>query len=386
MPCEFECARPGRPGLFFMLGSGCQFGKNEKLFVLDEKRYCRFHLPMKGKEDRPSEKAGWDEKKIKAFAQQIFKHMEKGKKENPGADLTGVVFPGDVRFSNFRKNNPLPTICFYGATFSGNADFSKAAFSGSAFFSKSAFSGYANFSEAAFSDVAYFSGSPGEDALPSNTFHFINFNNCEFKEIAAFSNRRFLLKAIFKDVIFHAAPVFHNAELHQDTNFTVAKFLDTSSEHAARAYRTLKLAMGNVRARKEEADFYAYEQESLMNSDDTPTSVKVASWFYKYASDYGRSFMRPFWLIFFVTAVFWMIYVVLAANYTPSGYGEAALFALDQVVRPFKALTIGYGGAAPAFLNEHPIIVRVIASLQSLATLGLVTLFILAVRRRFRLN
>ena len=44
-----------------------------------------------------------------------------------------------------------------------------------------------------------------------------------------------------------------------------AQFEDTQSNHAARAYRTLKLAMGDVRARNEEAMFYALEQDALQS-------------------------------------------------------------------------------------------------------------------------
>lgn len=148
--------------------------------------------------------------------------------------------------------------------------------------------------------------------------------------------------------------------------------------------------MENVRAREEEARFYALEQESLRERKDTPKSVKGASLIYKLASDCGRSFMRPFWWIVAVTAGSWFCYIFLGNIYKPDDYGNSFLFTLDQVTHPFKALSFGYDEKAPPLVKclfkKHPIVIRVFTVVQSLAAYGLLTLFFLAIRRRFKMD
>ncbi len=194
----------------------------------------------------------------------------------------------------------------------------------------------------------------------------------------------------FRETTFYNAPEFHNAVLHQNTDFTSAKFLDTKSDGASRAYRTLKLAMGNVRARDEEAMFYALEQKSLRHQSETSWSVKTMSWFYEMLSDYGRRFTLPVLWLLVVLVFFTAEYSILANAHTPPDLGDSALFALDQMVRPFKALSFDYikidKEIIKKLFREYPIAVRLLATLQTIATIGLVTLFVLAVRRRFKLN
>lgn len=453
MKCDFECERP----LFLGdLDPGCQFEEEAKFIEREGKQYCQYHLPMKDKTGYPSPKARWDKKRIEEFNGLIFKHIEEAKEKEQTADLTGVVFPGNIDFSQFSKDNPLPNIlfirnqfssdasfhevafigiadfntasfngetnfseavfsaltifseaafggsvCFSKAAFSGNvfffnstfdfADFSEAAFSGTANFSEAAFGDYTDFSEAAFGSYADFDCSSKDEAAPSNSFHSADFKYAKFKKGVIFRNRRFLDTTVFKGVHFQEPPESHNSKLHQDTDFTDAKFPDTSSEHAARAYRTLKLAMGDVRARNEEAFFYALEQESLRKLKSTPWPVKFAAGLYKFTSDYGRSFVRPLVLLVVVFVFFAAEYSILADAHTPPGLGESTLFSIDQMVRPFKALSIGYDdGEAPKLVlrlfKEYPVWVRLLSFVQTVFSLGLLTLFILAVRRRFKLS
>ena len=282
------------------------------------------------------------------------------------------------------------------AAFSGNAYFSKAAFSRAANFGEATFSGNANFREAAFSSDAYFSGAAdfsggADEEAPSRKFRIADFADVVFKGRADFFNRRFLDTARFTKTIFHVAPEFHNAELRQDTDFTGATFEDTSKEHAARAYRTLKLAMGNIGARNEEAMFYALEQKSLRDSMDKSLrnlmSNKGFVWLltllYERTADYGRSVVRPLGWLVGVTVVFWFCYALAAA-----APGAAFDFAMAQLFRPFSVWIPLKAAGAPeaAVFATPPLLLKFLATLQSVISLGLLTLFILAVRRRFRLN
>lgn len=396
MTCKFHCERPWT---FETLGPGCQFRDETTIFTIDGTSYCRFHLPMGDERGNPTEKANWDEEQKKAFNDAVFEWIENARNEEEGkADLTGVVFPSEISFSRFNKNHPLPRICFHEAVFNDKADFFNAVFNDSANFKRAifngeinfigaefksgaeftmaAFNGWTEFTKATFEGLADFRGRAIDGPGPRNIFHCVSFEGTTFKEGTMFSNRRFLDWTSFEGATFHVAPEFHNAELHQDTNFAGTDFQDTASGHAARAYRTLKLAMGNVRARDEEAMFYAKEQKSLRHRDDTPKSVQFLSALYEITADYGRNVWLPLAWLGGITVIFWIIYLTSGLFPAP----ETALdFTVTQIVRPFSVWAANYKGAIPTSW-------KLFASLQSVLSLGLVTLFILAVRRRFRLN
>lgn len=418
MTCDFHYDRSSP---FYELDPGCQFGKEKDFYKWGEKHYCQFHLPMEDADGHSGPKAGWDKARIKDFNDLIFAHIKEAQRDAVAADLTGVVFPGFINFGQFDRSSPLPAISFSYAVFSDLAGFINAAFSGythfgnavfssRVYFRGAAFSDFANFYNAAFSDLtvfnnavfsgrtvfnnavfsghAYFDeavfvgnanfyGGAGDGAAPSNIFRHIGFENTKFTKKADFTNRRFLDTTVFRNTFFGMAPEFHNAELHQDTDFTWAKFPDTESEHAVRAYRTLKLAMGNVRAREEEAMFYALEQESLRKRRDTSWSVKTASLIYKLTADYGRSFVRPLVGLLIVEFVFYYFYNGARIIAVDGTAGAAFDFTIRQMVQPFFVWT---DTAAGLYW------LKFLAGLQSILSFGLITLFILAVRRRFKLS
>jgi len=185
MPCEFECKRPYS---FSFLSSKCQF--EGELYELDGCYYCRFHLPIKGKRGNASEKAGWDAGKINDFNEQIFKHIEKAKKEEQTADLTGVVFPGDIVFQRFNKDNTLPKICFHRARFNRNSFFMGTAFNSSAYFSEAKFRNLTNFCGATFKDQASFSEAKFSGG--------VIFSEAVFSNNAYFTETSRLLKNYFR--------------------------------------------------------------------------------------------------------------------------------------------------------------------------------------------
>ncbi len=158
---------------------------------------------------------------------------------------------------------------------------------------------------------------------------------------------------------------------------------------APTAYRTLKLAMGDVRARNEEAEFYAKEQDSLRRRKGTPWSIKIMSWAYMALSDYGRSYIRPLSILALMSACFafayWLWEVWLG---DPSDLGGAFGFTMKQIVRPFFIWTAnGLAQSEPTVLvTRFPLLLRLVTTIQSLASIGLITLFLLALRRQFRLH
>ena len=81
--------------------------------------------------------------------------------------------------------------------------------------------------------------------------------------------------------------------------------------------------------------------------------------------------------------VFWFCYALAAA-----APGAAFDFAMAQLFRPFSVWIPLKAAGAPeaAVFATPPLLLKFLATLQSVISLGLLTLFILAVRRRFRLN
>jgi uncharacterized protein YjbI with pentapeptide repeats len=325
-----------------------------------------------------------------AFARTTFKY----------ADFSGTRFCKWASFTGAELNGAA----FVDATFGGEASFNDARFIGPsaifsfarfrsrAMFTDVVFSGDAFFQHVTFDDVAWFLGnatgegaSRGADTFPRS----VVFRNANFRGRANFANRRFLGATDFRNATFQLAPEFHNAVLHQNTDFSGARFLDRIGAdyvNAAMAYRTLKLAMESVRARDEEARFYGYEQQSLRARKDTPWSVKLFSWLYEKTAFYGQSLVRPLCWLLGLFVAFFLVYLAImhdAPTITWTDGQEVLRFALQQVFQPFGAFRASLGQSDA---DQVPLGLSVVAAFHSILTFTLLTLFLLALRRRFRLN
>jgi hypothetical protein len=314
------------------------------------------------------------------------------------ADFEQIVIAGTAWFNevNFGSNAR-----FIGAKFADQAYFHDATFRALAQFHDAIFEKDVTFAGAAFGHAVYFrptefrgdadfrGSSPSEgkaacrDAFPK----LATFHRSRFHGRAVFTNRRFLDSTHFGDVVFEVAPEFHNAILHQDTDFAGTQFFDrkgTRGVDAARAYRTLKLAMESVRSRDEEARFYAYEQQSLRDQKNTPLSARVFSWFYEVTADYGQSFALPLFWLLITLFVFTLNYALIGGAPMWRDGGTLLRFALQQVFQPFWVLR---GVTVPSGATEAiPLWLAFLAAMHSLLTLAFLALFLLAVRRRFKLD
>ena len=333
------------------------------------------------------------------------------------ADFREAVFSGYAYFGKAAFSGPA----YFGKTaFSRVADFVEASFSGYAGFYKAAFSGNAYFREVAFLGPADFSGAAeapegggrrydmrltgtpdgdaawraeGEAVLPTtpsrSTFQRVDFSGATLGGTATFNNRRFTDSTRFHGAIFERAPKFHNAVLHQDTDFEGADFRDVRSPDAERNYRTLKLAMEKVRSRREEAMFFALEQRSLRNQPATPRMEKFVSWLYDKAAEYGQNFVLPLLWMTFISAAFVNVYYGVL-HYMPAPAPACEIdflgFTLKQVFRPFEVWSSRPGLIDPiAGCGDARMVLRALATLQTLVTYALLTLFLLALRKRFRM-
>ena len=222
--------------------------------------------------------------------------------------------------------------------------------------------------------------------LWQDSFFRASFENATFGGRARFSNRRFLDTTSFRKTVFVVAPEFHNCVLHQDTDFSGADFQDhrgTDYVDAARAYRTLKLAMEQLRNRDEQARFFRHEQRARRLRPDTPRALKAISWLYETTADYGESPVRPLLWLLAAFLVFSGLYFLAqgapsaGASWQGPGPSGTLRFALQQVFLPFRV-----------FIAEPPVplLLGLLGALHSLLNLGLLALFVIALRRKFRLG
>jgi uncharacterized protein YjbI with pentapeptide repeats len=383
--------------------------------------WCRFHLPMTV-EGQETAKAQWGEAEIEAFNDDIFALIDTAARVKGGrADLSGVVFPGSISFDRYGgEANSLPDILFdrasfggawfYGASFGGVATFEGASFGATAMFERASFSGDARFQAASFGGVATFEGASfarragfsstgGETDRAAAIFSIVNFVGAQFSGEVLFHNRKFLHATDFRRACFECAPKFHGCTLHQDTFFPKqANFRDRGGAEAALAYRTLKHAMASVHARDEEAKFYVLEQKSLLRDKDTPRSTKFFSVLYWLAADYGQSVLRPLFGALVTSAAFFAIYVAFLLIYLdPTSrfvfptidFWDLLRFSLRQVFRPFEVFSLRVAAPAEAVhevLRVAPLPLALLAALHSVLTLSFLALFLLALRRRFKLD
>jgi len=419
MGCCFQMERKCD---FIPLLRGCQFPA-ENLIKWNGETYCEFHLPLEAK-------VKWDLGKIDGFNAKIKNFFTAA--DNRVIDLSGVIFPGFVEF----EKTHFPDVSFQGATFSGEANFQGASFSGNAIFFRASFgrhasfegasfrrlvgfggaifSRHARFQGASFSEEASFKGASfrniaifygasfsyyvsfkgatfndkadfsGMNNDGTDSFSFSAFDDAKFSGGADFSNRTFNKATSFKDATFAVAPKFHNCVLHPDTTFPEqSAFQDTTSPHAADAYRTLKQAMAGIHAHHRQQMFYALEMKSRRSQPETPWMEKLLSRLYEETTDYGQNLLRPLGWLMLLGYGFWLGYFMVNHDHP----GAAIGFSVAQVVRPFAV----WGGVEPnsfaaTLLSQSPGIVLTLATLQSILSSALIILFLLAVRRRFKLQ
>jgi uncharacterized protein YjbI with pentapeptide repeats len=437
------------------LGESCQFAgefaEGNGLVDIAGHWFCLYHLPFNeadfaamtqvdvalSGEDKARLKSEWSTDRQEAFNQAILSDkVAPARQAQVLCDLTGVVFPG-----NFVADGLVfPAVSFVHARFSGgNASFDGALFSGGAawfenaqfsggdtWFSRAQFSGgvavfdgaqfsggVASFENARFAGFASFTA-PRHDARARQgqdpgdfDFSHVRFRSASFEGSVTFENRRFSGRTSFTNARFAKAPEFHGCALHQDTVFpAMENFGGREGEEAARAYRTLKLAMGQHRATAEEAMFWALEQittRSTLKPLQRPRDIMpwLLSASYEAASFYGLSVTRPLLLFLVSTLIVFPLYVYqplheFAVSGLPSDgitlreIADAVSFSMRQVVRPFDIWSRYDLDALklldPAASEQTSYLgTKLIATGQSVVSLALVTLFLLALRRRFRM-
>lgn len=422
----------------------CQFEQNgTELIDYKGEYYCEFHLPADKKFRAEAIKDGRNvDVYHKEFNDKIFRIID----ETPDQELInlrGVVFPnfidlskrvftGKIDFAyatfcgdvSFREDIFEVDSDFSYTTFRGFPDFLKAQFSYvlfkgakfcvGAYFQGVIFGDIADFMGCIFNNAVYFSRSTFKsDAIFSvenrayhpalsiinigrvepeaEKFDAIYFDGVDFWDRVDFINRRFSSTTSFHNAVFKKPPLFHGCKLHQDTDFDGANFLDTKSRDAARAYRTLNLAMADTRARKEEALFYALEQRCLRNDSSISKWVKLLSWCYDKIADYGQSIGRPIIALTINLLIFFLFYSFMASptlnikhEFDVILIGKAINLSFQQFVRPFGIWVESGTGIANDLFGNNIGLIRIVASFESLFNVVFLSFILISLRWRFK--
>ena len=264
---------------------------------------------------------------------------------------------------------------FKSATFSNYADFRSAKFCRRANFESATFNGYTDFSSATFTGGAHF-------------------EKGHFKVLLALFDATFGRDVSVAHAQFNAKPV---------------PVPDVSGDEVANALRNIKKIMSDRHHFTEQGRFHALEQRAMLctNPFDSRNPVKgcrfgklikicrvffdkLISTGYWLISDYGVSPARSV-IAFAVIFALWACLIYPALSVCTSEPYDTARFAFQQILTPFQVLlhtpeTIKGCDWNNTALIAHPAALRIWACLQSTLHITIFALFLLAIRRRFKMT
>jgi len=287
---------------------------------------------------------------------------------------------------------------FCGATFGSSARFVGTTFGNRISFAKATFQGESDFSAGA--EAADLSKDKKEKTAKLN-FKHVDFSNATFNGLCSFVNRDFATGADFNGAVFRDLVEFHGCTFHPGMSFHGTKFLktredelgtkkanDDATEALERSYRTLKRAMADLHARNEEADFFALEMECRRQRGSVPWFERLTATAYKHLSDYGRSVAKPLVWMGFLLGYGFVYFYHLAQAKSFRLPADVLRFVLEQITAPFSIWSGRYNTDpwVKCYLKEHPILLYAPATIMTLMAIALVTLFLLALRRRFKMD
>lgn len=481
---EFDDPRPGKTGKISEWGYWHD-GKDRWLTEFAGKRWTPYHLPLYDPTAAgflPSPKhhdykgAGkWDPADYQAFTRGLIVRLN-GRYRKEIAPLVGIVVPPKTdlscRETTFRldfsdtlwgANVNLENMTvgreavFTGATFGIAVKFSHTTFGDSTDFSEATFGNDADFFTAKlgyktnfqntrfgantdFNDTVFMQHTDFRKAIFDGDANFqcnqtenildeANFENVTFKGNADFTGRKFTSKTEFSKAIFHGVAKFYDAELPEETYFTLddahwplppkpkgraEKNCDCSTptketpssrfEEYEKAFCRLKKIQQGHEARTAEHFFYKLELKARMCRDDDEIRwpERLSAWAYGVFSDYGESIGRPI----FCLLVSWGITTTLAyfaalpppADFSWSNLGFAATAAWHNLVPGgfvkdvFSAChdescrSYRYGEWSDHLLTAYGFWLYVVTGLFAAFNLALWFLFGLALKRRFQIK
>jgi uncharacterized protein YjbI with pentapeptide repeats len=352
------------------------------------------------------------------------------------ATFGSVKFEGDAVFARtvFHQDGDFGNVDFFKqaffayAAFEQKADFA-ARFMGEAHFVGTRFLKEVNFSEAVFHAAVEFRGTEfrhDDDLLPGPIFSLAQFMIPE----AAVFYRTYLGQALFYNCDVSRL-TFSSVDWRMRRNGKRQLFeecvglgdsydlWDDIDERdyslIAETYQQLKKNYDNRMDYWTAGDFHYGEME--MKRLHSPRKNKIARWahrhlglvaWYRYASEYGESYVRPLLALLIVLAVFTFLFPAaglvftkpdnagsMQSQFSPLSYSNFPAFIHASSSRPWIATLAFFGHSLMTALSvagfQKELIYqpaypwgRALALLELLLTSTLIALFLLALRRQFR--
>lgn len=364
MPCQWSESTP------------CPFSAPSDRFIeFGDRQYCPLHVPL-GSPEKPN---------ASDFAEQFRKLQEKGNTEFEGVTFPGAIAPNTARYDAWRNLNL--TNCTYGdrtevVSNAVDLDLSESQCVGT--FGINVGSG----GNDTICKSMTFQGKLTVDV--SNQAGTLDFEGSAFLSTSQFNSVERARKLNFTNCDFTHPPGFAgNKDLPQKTNFRRAQFTLRAEDESA--YRTIRNHFNTHRARDAEGRFYALEKRCQRRGMSHPREwvVRSISTLYDIACEYGQSYSRALLWFCVLQLAFALMYSLLSGRLTtlPARYdSHVVAFTFAQVVKPFelfsaKAPTAGAYAIIPDASSGWWLL---LTATQSVLSITLITLFLLAIRWRFR--
>lgn len=365
MPCQWSPTR------------ACQFlAFTNELFDRDGRQYCWLHLPLgAGKRDGTTFQRHFD-----AFLKDRY------------TDFSGVAFPADsdgTRY-DFRGDQKFE---FIGCEFAPNITI---------VFNQETYGDFSN---------SRFRGASTIMALAtyrSLVCHGVRFDGAFTLEAgdnrgdASFTDSRFLQAPRFNRIEgvallnltacdFRRAPTFgQSTALPLRIYFFDAKFHPQWEDEGA--FRRIRNLFAAQRARDSEGKFYALEKRChrlglRAPREWVPRAISAA---YDLSSEYGYSYGRALFWFCAVQVIFGVVYAWLSGDINFSREaeydGRIAAFTFAQIVKPFELFgsRAALEGAYSILPQSNRGLWMFLTAAQTIVSLSLVALFLIALRWRFR--
>lgn len=194
-----------------------------------QREYCILHAPVELKVGDGVDTRSF----VQSFNETVHEHIEKGvngghtSDGSPYCDLSGVVFPGHISFSQWDEAKQLPMTSFNGAEFATSADFHGVYFGDSVDFSNTTFTSKCYFMRTKFLKNAMFNNCKFlKDVNFSNACFNgeVSFNYSEFSKGAYFVASKFELSVDFIEVTFSSSAAFQGVQFKGAAKFISSCF------------------------------------------------------------------------------------------------------------------------------------------------------------------
>ncbi len=313
-------------------------------------------------------------------------------KFNSVASFTDAEFKYDVYFRSDKGGKFAAAADFNGAVFNRVADFSGRSFNQTTDFRGARFGGLPMFydcelvGETLF-DASSFAGRPWLAALDESTVE---------RELEREERERIRRRQIrFNSSVFERKSVTVDKLSSKVPPRVTWNSRAKAFELAFRALRRLAAMIGNV---DDEMNFHSLELDARRARTDVPLFERSIILLYRWFSDYGRSMWRPIWVFVALAAIIVSLVTpftwhaldqakLLRRNIDIPGQAEVAMYIARNFIPPPAVWSENLGRSWAIGLNDTArSLLSLLGTFQTLMFVGFVSLFLISMRRRFRIR